>query len=142
MTSAFEIAVQALQDTNAKFADGKALAVPHSVARAKAIGEALTALAAEFGVTIAGPLHIDSRGEFMLTAKDPADTTPRPVTGKFGAELASILNEHNPRQGVAPGPFLHADSGWCYMNHFDAERLVLQRYESATQRQRSDDYPR
>lgn len=50
---------------------------------------------------------------------------PQYGCGHFGKRFADLLNQYNPRTGLSPSATLLPESGWCRMNHFDAERVVL-----------------
>ncbi|MDO8416558.1 MAG: hypothetical protein Q7S87_10155 [Agitococcus sp.] len=94
--------------------------------RGVAIGQALLALAAEHGVALEQPLSIDSRGEFRIFVEAPTGPgQPVATEQRYGLKFASLLNKHNPRCGTTGGAHLLASSSWCYLNHFDAERLVV-----------------
>lgn len=112
----FTDAVQELRTTAEQFARGEIKALPYSRLREDALGKALDSLAKMFDVELEHPLHIDSRGEFRIV-----------TTGSFGG-LAELLNRHSPRTGIRPGAVLLPDTngGWCYMGHFDVERLVFE----------------
>lgn len=83
------------------------------------IASGLLIIATKHGVNLRGPLHINSLGEFSLIADGPET----PYCGMFGT-FADILNDHNPRTGLQSGAHIMPENGWCYLNHFDAERLV------------------
>ena len=88
--------------------------------RGNTIAQALKALAADLGVELETPLHIDSRGEFSIVAKGGNP----PACGKFGEAFSHLLSKHKARTGT-PGPNrLHEGDGWCYLNHFNAEALI------------------
>lgn len=125
MSAAFREAAAALHAANQQFAAGDLSPLAHSRARETALIAGLVALAADFGVTLQCPSAIDSRGELAITAVHPDGRSPEMGCGEFGS-LSEILNRHNPRQGIAPGPWLGERSGWCHMNHFDAERMILE----------------
>lgn len=126
MTDALKQAVARLTETHQLFAKGELSSVAHGDQRETALAAALIALAATHGVTLEGPLHIDSRGEFRLVAC-PADGSPAKLGGgRYGAEFAAILNQHHPRCGVLPTAVLDSASNWCYMNHFEVERMVVE----------------
>lgn len=87
--------------------------------------QGLRQLATKYGTTFREPLQIDSRGEFSLvisnrTTHDGA-TDP---TGQYGEPLAELLSQFNPRTGTALTRFLLPENGWCYMHHFDVERML------------------
>lgn len=116
--------VDALAKATLQFHTGKIGAYPFGVARGEHLGKALQYLAACHGVTLEGPLHIDSRGEFSIVALPADGSSPKLGCGPYGEAFAAILNQHHPRQGINPGTVL-PESGWCRMNHFEVERMVL-----------------
>lgn len=115
-------AVQELDAAWMEYAFGSLSSVPHANRRESCLCTAIEALATELGAQIEGPLRIDSRGDIAVNVKRGA--------GGYGAALAELLNRHNPRTGIQPGAVLQASSSWCYLNHFDAERLVRDRFPS------------
>lgn len=119
-------ALQHLATVHEEFAAEKISPIQHADARERQIVLALNAMAADYGIDLKQPLRIDSRGEFYLIAK-----------GGFGS-MAAFMNQHRPRTGVAAGATLLPENGWCYMNHFDAERMV-QQYGSTLQALRTID---
>jgi hypothetical protein len=93
--------------------------------REKRIAHALMILANKHDVTLRTPLAIDANGEFSIVASNGTqEDGPNDFCGHFGT-FAAILNEHNPRCGIAPGASLLPQSGWCRMNHFDVEKMVF-----------------
>jgi hypothetical protein len=127
---AFNEAVRGIIETSERFAAGRLSSLDHSRAREAWLEKALVALADEYGVRLAQPLHIDSRGEFKLVALHPDGRIPDMGCGPFG-DFAAALNRHSPRCGVSPGAVLAPENGWCYLNHFDACNLVTKQYEAA-----------
>lgn len=116
MNSELKQAIADLKAAHAAFAAGTLKPVQHGDARQAALIKGVVALAAGFGVTLE-PIHrIDARGELYLVAKQ----------GTFGAQFSKALTIHcRPRQGVIPGATMTDTSTWCYINHFDAEAMVL-----------------
>lgn len=100
---------------------------PLQFARAReiAIIAGLKNLATSLGITFKTALQVNSNGELLL-AVQKEDAGPMELAcGAFGEKFAALLNQHRPRTGV-PGPNLMCpESGWCYLNHFEAEKLVL-----------------
>ena len=84
--------------------------------RAAALAKALDLLAKICGVDdLQQPLNIDSRGDFSVVSKKG-----------FTEDFCSKLNPNRPRTGVEPGAILNpGNGGWCYMNHFQVERMVV-----------------
>lgn len=124
-SSQFLDAMDALQQTQDAFARGQVSAVLHAHERQAALGRALTALASIFGVRLQQPLYIDSNGEFSVVALKPSGEDPRFYgCGAYGTELAALLTRHKGRTGAYGPATFEASSGWCRLNHFNAERLV------------------
>ncbi len=86
-----------------------------SRAREALISDGLKELAARHGHTIALP-RIDGNGEFAFV-----------VEGQYGEGLAAALNRIPVRCGVAyTKGFVLACNNWCRINHFDAERMLIE----------------
>jgi hypothetical protein len=125
ISAEFLQSVQALERARERFEAGELKAVPYSQERELALSRALRALAVGYGVPLYGPLTIDSRGEFSLIAANKEGLNPHHYgTGQYGEDFVSLLNQFEPRTGERPGQ-LCAVNGWCHMNHFNAERMVL-----------------
>ena len=119
-------AIEALQQTHADFKASKLSPLEHSRQREAAITLALEQVALEHGVTLQTPLHIDSRGEYSVVALRPDGRNPAHYgSGLFVNGFNELLNAYNPRCGVSAGATLLPENGWCRLNHFDAERLVV-----------------
>lgn len=124
MLSKFLESASRLQQVNEEFSQGKLSSFDHSAARETALADALLALGHMHGVQLRAPLFIErGTGEFALQVSVPGQD-PMLGVGKFGT-LATVLNRHDPRTGVASGARLSEDNGWCWLNHFRAEQLVL-----------------
>lgn len=83
--------------------------------RRQALIEGLHGLAAQYGREIEHT-DIDARGEMRFVV----------ANGKgFGDELAKILSLVPRRYGISPcaSPAI-AENSWCWINHFDVERLI------------------
>lgn len=126
MSPSLESSLNSLDRANALFKERKLSSIAHADARGAALAAGLQALAAEFGVLLQTPLHIDSRGEFSIVAIPPDGRPLSLGCGPFG-DFAKVLNGHAPRTGQSPGATLTAESGWCRMGHFEVERLLLSR---------------
>lgn len=135
MSPQLQMATQSLLEANDQFASGALSSVGHRDAREAALSAGLQALAAEFGVTLRAPLLVDSRGEYTLVAELPelpkGGGRSAQSSGCFG-DLAAVLNRYAPRTGVFPGAILLRECGWCYLNHFNAERMLLDRLSFAS----------
>ena len=132
MATEFLKAAQALVYANAQFAARTLSPVAHRDAREPAIAGALVAMAAEMGVTLQTPLYVDSNGEFSLNAMHPDGRQPTMGCGEFGEAFSAALTKHQARMGVNPG-LIDPVNGWCRLNHFGAERMVLEYLESQSQ---------
>jgi hypothetical protein len=117
--------IAALAGIHARFAALEIKSVEHADLRGPCLATALSELAAVHGVTLQLPMHIDSRGEFRIVALNPDGTSPLYGSGPFG-DFATVLNLYRPRTGIFAGATLLPESGWCYMNHFDVERMVTE----------------
>ncbi|MEX3984199.1 hypothetical protein AB4Y45_35170 [Paraburkholderia sp. EG287A] len=115
MNTELKEAIFYLKKANEDFAAGKLTSMQHAAAREAALIKGVTALAASMGVTLDPMFRIDARGELHIAAKK----------GNFGPEFSDALNAHcRARLGVATVPMADT-STWCYINHFDIEKLVL-----------------
>lgn len=129
MNKEFRQAIAVLRQTTADFNAGTTSAVAHGHARGAAICAAVIAMACSFGVKLKPIGGIDSRGELNITAaKAVEDGTAG--CGRFGGPFAELLNAANVRTGMAPPAQLDSESGWCILNHFEAEKMVLRYAES------------
>lgn len=122
---AFITTCEALDAVNKAFAAGQLSSVEHSRKRESALCEALVQMAQSLGCDLELPISIDSRGELRIVTKGKG--LREAGSGQYGLAFSEWLNTANPRTGVQPGAHLLPESGWCYLNHFEAERLV-QRY--------------
>lgn len=127
MITEFQQAMQALRDSATA-----GTPVQIGDAREKALGTALAAMAAELGTSLEST-HIDARGEFRVVV--PAGTAAdqrQGVCGHYGEAFAKWLCTVPTRTGaVAHTGYVLPENGWCYINHFDVERLV-NTYEAET----------
>lgn len=117
MNKHFQQAIAALNQTNEAFQAGLISSVQHGDQREAALAAALAGMAATFQVTFKGGRYIDSRGEFRLAS-----------TGCFGKRFADLLNTAKPRCGVYGVAILTQEATWCFINHFEVERLVQRFY--------------
>lgn len=129
MNDEFRKAVEALKTSQESFNRRAISSVDHAHARGSAICAAVHQLAASFGVVLNGPTHIDSRGDISVVVVQKYGTPH----GIYGADFAELLNTARPRTGMHGYPAAHLDerSNWCFLNHFDAERLVLGVYQES-----------
>ena len=116
----FQTAMKALDDSA-----HAGLPVMVSRARETALIEALMSMGEELHVTLE-PARIDTNGEVRIVAKSTRmGDNYRGVCGQYGVTFAHWLNQVPVRTGaVAKQGFMAHTSGWCYVNHFDVERLV------------------
>lgn len=129
MSSKFSEAAEELIEANQQFSAGKIKSVQHSDLRAASLAKALNELAIELGVKLQMPLQINARGEFSVVACKPDGTDPRNGCGHYGEKFASLLNRHQPRTGTSGSPStMSPESGWCNVNHFEVENMVLEYY--------------
>lgn len=124
MNEQFYVEDEKLRVASEQFATGLVKSVPFSDVRGACLGVALHELAKHHGVELRGPLFIDSRGEFSLIVNPPDGKNTTGSCGAFGQEFAALLNQYRPRTGIVAGAVLEAESGWCWMNHFDVEKMV------------------
>lgn len=117
-------AAQELIAANEAFVAGSINPSQHRYAREDAMSKAMDALAGAHGVNLQKPLQLDSNGEMSLVAMPLDGSDPRYGTGQFGT-LSAVLNQYQPRCGVAPGAVLPPQMGWCRMNHFQVEKMIL-----------------
>lgn len=129
MNKEFRQAIAVLKQTNEDFSNGHTSSVAHGHTRSAALCAAVTAMARSFGVTLEPIGCIDARGELSIFAAATA-TEGRTRSGRFGGPFATLLSESNVRTGIRPPAHLASESGWCYINHFDAEKMVLRYAET------------
>lgn len=123
MTTALQAAVDDLVQVEQRFVQGELSYVGYSDLRKPAITRALVAMAAELGVVLQQPLHIDANGEYLIVALRHEGTDPRYASGQFGKAFADALSRHHARYGLAPA-FIDAANGWCRLFHMEAEKMV------------------
>lgn len=125
---AFRRTLESLDALEERFAQRQIAPVPHSREREALLAKALRELARGFGITLQEPLQINSRGEFSLAVLRADGRDPHHAgTGTWGTEFVDILNRHEPRTGQLPG-VQDAHGGWCWMNHFQVEKMVREVY--------------
>jgi len=129
ISARFNELVSELKAAHLQLERGAMKPVPFANQRERILAAALDTLAADFGVRLEMPLRIDSRGEFNLTALHENGLNPTWGCGSYGAEFAALLNQYNPRCGTSPGAVLLPENGWCYLNHFEVERMVYKVYD-------------
>lgn len=89
--------------------------LPLADRREELLAQALRTIASDCGVELKEPLHIDSRGEVSVVAQ----------SGQYGEAFAAWLSDYPRRTGLAPTSCaVLPESNWCYINHFNLERLV------------------
>jgi tape measure domain-containing protein len=126
----FQSAATALIEAKQSFESGALTPVAFRDLREPALIKALTAMAAEMGVTLRQPCQINSNGEISVVAEQAAPSGPnRDACGSYGESFAAALSKHHPRTGVVPMAVVPPDNGWCYLNHFEAEKMVLDYFD-------------
>jgi hypothetical protein len=115
MTDTLETAIRELWNI-----DPDLLAYPYANAREKAITAGLHALAAVYGKEIEYT-YINARGEFQFNILGAREGRG----GEYGEELAAVLSHVKHRTGMdsTSSPLL-PENNWCWINHFEAERLL------------------
>ncbi|MBY0466250.1 MAG: hypothetical protein K2W33_15035 [Burkholderiales bacterium] len=131
--STLAASIQSLQQAHLDFQTQKISSLEHARQREAALAKALDLIALEHGVNLQKPLQIDSNGEFSIVALRPDGPVGQDPKihgcGHFCNGFNELLNAHNPRCGISPGATLFPESGWCRLNHFGAERLVVGYYD-------------
>ena len=124
MYGQFFVEIKKLRLAGEQFAAGLIKSVQYSNVRGASLGASLLELAKNHGVDLRGPMFIDSRGEFSVIANPSNDGNAPGSCGSFGQEFSALLNQYRPRTGITAGAVLVAESSWCWMNHFDVEKMV------------------
>lgn len=124
MSANFLAAIADLNQVNEAFKAGTVSSVEHGYRRGVALCSAIFEMAACMGASLEKPISIDSRGEIHVVTKGKSHWDRG--SGRYGEEFASWLNKANPRTGIAPGAVMLPEAGWCYLNHFNVEKLVLE----------------
>jgi hypothetical protein len=126
MTTDFDEAITSLRDANERFSKGALSPLAHRDERERALANALRAMATAHGIVLEEPVQVNANGEFSITSANPAGPAKFHGAGKFGDTFAAALTAHRARTGT-PGPnTIASDNGWCYLNHFEAEKMVLE----------------
>jgi len=126
----FTEAVDSLSKIGQELESGKISSFEYAHARETSLVSALVSMAALMGVTLQQPMQIDGNGEFSVVAMRPDGKNPNYYgCGEFGEAFLGCLNTASPRTGVLPGT-LCASTGWCRVNHFEAEKMVKAYYGS------------
>lgn len=124
MKESIQKALEALEAVEASFVRAEVSALEHSRRREAAIAQALVAVAADQGLLLQQPLHIDANGEFSVVALKSESSNPQVEgTAAFGPVFAELLSRHGARMGMVGG-YIGESNGWCRLNHFEAARLV------------------
>jgi hypothetical protein len=134
VNSAFKESIDTLIEAGRQFDRKEIKSVQYSVLRGKALCDALDALASSYGIQLQKPLHIDSRGDIRIVAVPVDGSRVEQGAGPFGESFATALNQGRPRTGI-PGNYppatLDSENGWCYMNHFNLEKMLIDLYKQA-----------
>jgi len=92
-------------------------------AREHALVEGLHGLAAQYGKQLRHT-SIDANGELAFIIEGPV--SGRGACGQYGEELSALLTTVPTRTGVvAFARKVLPENGWCYINHFVVEKLLL-----------------
>jgi hypothetical protein len=121
MKSAVCSIVEQLIDAHAQFKQGTISAYAFANMRGPYIAQALQAVAHELGADLKEYAILAKRAEGAVAASYDA-------VGHYGEAFVEVLNRYSPRTGIFAGAILSASCGWCYLNHFDAEKLVMDYY--------------
>lgn len=130
MNKEFIQAIQVLRQNNQSFINREISSVAHSHARQAALSAALRYMAQSFRVTLQLPLIIDSNGDIAINSICPK--TKHTTPSEFGPAYTAWLNTAKPRTGT-PGTHwatLCPQNSWCFLNHFEAEKMVLAFFDS------------
>lgn len=128
--AAFLEAAKGLVSVNKAFANGEIRPVPHGDLREEQLSKALVALAETCGVRLQAPLRIDANGEVSLVALKEGAVDGKMGCAQFGARFADLLSGMNFRTGIVPLSRVSPETGWGKLNHFAAEKIVLQQFEA------------
>lgn len=123
MNREFRQAIAVLKQVNEDFKAGRTSSVAHSTTREAAIRAAIQALARSFGIKKLQAARIDSRGDLELSLGVEAERKT------FGARFSALLNKAKP-SGPCGAIILLPESSHCRLNHFQAEKMVLEYMEA------------
>lgn len=131
----FNQAIEELAQVHEKFKKRELTSLQHGNQRQDAINKALNCMAKDMGTELEMPLRIDSRGDYSLKTKPLPNGGNRPG---FGADFTQALNAAGPRCGM-PGTtaVLLETSCWCYLNHFAAEKMVIDYFAHTQENEKS-----
>jgi len=96
--------------------------------REAAIGDGLEGIAALHGREFQAVRYIDSRGEVSLALKQEKHWARSDADNPtYGVGLAADLSRVLTRTGIVANPGIGRAKhcNWCFVNHFEAERLIL-----------------
>jgi len=136
-SSNFIIAARELVALKEQFVNKSLSFIASNTLRERILAIALTELATEMGVRLVQPLQINVLGEFTLTALpyevSSAQFKADMGCGQYGEAFAAILSTAKPRTGCFSPAIVTASNGWCHLNHFAAEQLVISHYKGQAQ---------
>lgn len=110
--------IEQLDESERQRVGGQASPLAAGRKREEILVKGLQLVGQAHGVKFKEPLGIDSRGDFMLSLDSAGQSN------RFGPTLVGVLNRFSPRCGLVAGTILLESSSWCYMNHFEVERLL------------------
>jgi hypothetical protein len=108
-----------LKAAQLQFARGLTSSLEHSQIREQFLVEGIQSMAHEFGIELEKPI-INSNGEFPINIKKEGNKKT-----EYGEHYANWLTKYNPRTGTQPGAILDATNNWCFLDHFSAEKMVI-----------------
>lgn len=113
--------ITSLDDLNDAFSKGNIKSVAHGNSRITLLQKGLEALADAYDFP--ADVRYISTGEFTFNGnRGKHKESP---CAPFGKELANWLNTIPTRTGLEPKQgYVLPESGWLWINHFDAERLL------------------
>lgn len=115
-------AIEAVRAVN----EAKTLDTPLAIgsAREKALAKGLQNMALAAGTEIQ-PTGINSRGEYAVFGKETVPGNPAAPRKEYGPVFAQALSLVPTRCGAeAIQCTVSEGSNWCWVNHFDVERLI------------------
>lgn len=118
MKSTFMAHCEQLSEVNNQFFKRNEItSLEHSRVREKALIQAVESMAICYGTQLKHIVGIDSRGEISMVCDG---------SKQYGERFAAALSHFNTRTGALPlKRHVIPENSWCYMNHFEAEKMVL-----------------
>jgi hypothetical protein len=133
-------AVTQLDEAGVQFEQKEIKSVPFSQIRGSLMSQGLAALGHYYDVPLEKYMGIDSRGDIAITVDQKSDqaciVNLFNQSKVFGEAFSSLLNEHRPRTGDGSGANkMDENSCWCFLNHFEAEKMLRRGAELIRQEQ-------